>query len=359
MKLYTCSMSGMPKGVRRINGCWYEDTATRAVFLDTTVKSGDPTYAPTWPMVMGHKAGKISDAEYTAQYTEKMRASFKAHKESWHDLLDNCRQEGKSLVLLCYCTPGKFCHRTLLADMLVKVGEHLKIPVTYKGEYKAERTLIPVMNSRGEYQPMAGPAHVAENPSIRAMIRDGRRMPGWGPGYADIEGVIGNPPKPCLRVGICAGEMHYAPTWGGYACSTCHLHQYGESTLRTLASSVGSEMIDEIDHGQVRIERILTSSDLLPSRIPSVPPTGLYLTLESGSTPDDAYRAEAATLWQDGVPLNPYLGVDSSDDAGCYQCILLRVITEDADSLLDWAVRYNDRTGRSGMMNPYCVLLNE
>ena len=33
-------------------------------YLDTTVKSGDKTFAPTWEMVMGHKKEQISAAVY-------------------------------------------------------------------------------------------------------------------------------------------------------------------------------------------------------------------------------------------------------------------------------------------------------
>ena len=45
-------------------------------YLDITVKSGDKAFAPTWKMVMGSKQGKITDEEYTHQYTELMRKSY-------------------------------------------------------------------------------------------------------------------------------------------------------------------------------------------------------------------------------------------------------------------------------------------
>jgi len=94
--------------------------------LDITVKSGSRSrldgipgsiFAPTWELVMGYKQGSITPADYTAAYTQLMRRSFVRHRELWRRLLAQER-----VVLACYCPPRSFCHRLVLADILVKCG---------------------------------------------------------------------------------------------------------------------------------------------------------------------------------------------------------------------------------------------
>lgn len=85
--------------------------------LDITVKSGDPCFAPTWAMVMGWKKGEITDAQYTEMYYARMRESYRTNRSRWEEVLSH-----SSVTLLCYCPKGTFCHRYLLADILVKLG---------------------------------------------------------------------------------------------------------------------------------------------------------------------------------------------------------------------------------------------
>lgn len=86
-------------------------------YLDTTVKSGDKTFAPTWEMVMGHKQGKISDEEYVQKYYDMMRDSYQENRHRWDETLSM-----EEVILACYCRPDSFCHRYLLKEMLVKCG---------------------------------------------------------------------------------------------------------------------------------------------------------------------------------------------------------------------------------------------
>jgi len=85
--------------------------------LDVTVKSGNKAFAPTWDMVMGHKRGQMSDSEYVERYYTLMRRSYREQRQTWDWLLSQ-----DEVTLLCYCAKGKFCHRTLLAEILVKLG---------------------------------------------------------------------------------------------------------------------------------------------------------------------------------------------------------------------------------------------
>ena len=86
-------------------------------FLDITVKSGNTAFAPTWPMVLNHKSGAITDDEYTDQYTKMMRRSYCDQRADWDKVLAMDKT-----ALGCYCRADKFCHRHLLADMLVQCG---------------------------------------------------------------------------------------------------------------------------------------------------------------------------------------------------------------------------------------------
>ena len=94
--------------------------------LDISVKSctdDGSIFIPTWKMVTEYKAGNITQAEYTDQYYNLMRNSYNRYKQQWDHLL--CQDK---VVLVCYCKSYEFCHRRLLAAILIKLG------ATYKGE---------------------------------------------------------------------------------------------------------------------------------------------------------------------------------------------------------------------------------
>lgn len=90
---------------------------------DITVKTGSKIFAPSWKIVMDYKNGKISEQEYTFNYCGMMKNSYKEHRSDWDALLSKDK-----IVLCCYCPAGAFCHRLLLAKILVKLGAE------YEGE---------------------------------------------------------------------------------------------------------------------------------------------------------------------------------------------------------------------------------
>ena len=98
-------------------------------FVDTTVKSGDSVFAPTWPMVTAYKDGSLSESDYTKQYIELLRSSYREHRGDWLELLKLERA-----AIACYCKAGAFCHRMLLRDALEKVALANNLPFEYKGE---------------------------------------------------------------------------------------------------------------------------------------------------------------------------------------------------------------------------------
>jgi len=85
--------------------------------VDITAKSGLKMFAPDWENIIDVKSGAITEEEYTKKYYEKMRLSYKNHRAEWDWFLDQ-----PTAVIVCFCKTGTFCHRYLLADILVKLG---------------------------------------------------------------------------------------------------------------------------------------------------------------------------------------------------------------------------------------------
>lgn len=112
--------------------------------VDTTVKSSDRLFAPTWAMVMEHKAavaeheaGRMTDEElkavndaYTAAYRRMMIQSWVKSRDRWEEIL----KSDEPIAISCYCQAGKFCHRLLLKDIFEELCKKLEIPFEYFGE---------------------------------------------------------------------------------------------------------------------------------------------------------------------------------------------------------------------------------
>ena len=72
---------------------------------------------PGWDLVMGIKNKTISVEEYTSRYLKKLELLNKeVILERLQEISKN--NNNRDLVLLCYETPDKFCHRHLLAQWL-------------------------------------------------------------------------------------------------------------------------------------------------------------------------------------------------------------------------------------------------
>lgn len=100
--------------------------------LDVTRKSArfdGIAFAPSWgilePALQARRDGRLDEAwpGYVADYTTEMRRSYREQRGAWDALL-----ERETVTLVCYCKQADRCHRTVLADILVKLG------ATYEGE---------------------------------------------------------------------------------------------------------------------------------------------------------------------------------------------------------------------------------
>lgn len=101
--------------------------------LDITIKSASTlegkVLAPTWAMVMAHKAGAVNDEQYTEDYYTLMRHRWQGQSFRFLRVLNRER-----IVLCCYCGKGKFCHRYLAVDILEKIAARYAIPFERGGE---------------------------------------------------------------------------------------------------------------------------------------------------------------------------------------------------------------------------------
>lgn len=109
---------------------WRTLEGTGIVLIDTTVKSGLKAFAPAWDMVLGHKDGSMSNERYTELYQGLMRSSWREQPQAWLDLLAKPK-----IALACYCRPGNFCHRHILASYLLAAGQAMGKTVVLRGEY--------------------------------------------------------------------------------------------------------------------------------------------------------------------------------------------------------------------------------
>lgn len=92
--------------------------------LDITRKSGELAFAPSWtilrPMLDARRQGGDWTwlwPRYVLDYISEMRASYRSQRPAWEALLS--RYE---VTLCCYCTDPLHCHRTVLAEILGKLG---------------------------------------------------------------------------------------------------------------------------------------------------------------------------------------------------------------------------------------------
>lgn len=82
---------------------------------------------------------------YRPRFEDEMRASWRAHRAAWRELLERPR-----VTLLCYCPDVARCHRGILVGLLSKAASHVGGAVTYGGEHRAcDRCGTVVLHTRG------------------------------------------------------------------------------------------------------------------------------------------------------------------------------------------------------------------
>ncbi len=102
--------------------------------IDITAKTNSwpgSVFAPTWEMVNGFRAQKITEWEYTLQYMGLMTSRWYHYPGEVRSAI-RAMTDGDSLTLVCFCPPQTFCHRILAARMLEGLAW---------GQYRGERIL--------------------------------------------------------------------------------------------------------------------------------------------------------------------------------------------------------------------------
>ena len=89
-------------------------------------------FAPSRDLVQGLKSRVITEEQYRDRYIQEMRVSWTQNQAAWRWLL-----EQSSVILVCYCGADSFCHRKVLAELLV---EHFG--AYYHGEITEDRELF-------------------------------------------------------------------------------------------------------------------------------------------------------------------------------------------------------------------------
>lgn len=78
-------------------------------------KKAWPSIVPDWTtIVQPIKAGQITEEEYAIRYMKQLEQIDVCRLFNWFLSISR----GKDVVLLCYETPDKFCHRHILAKWL-------------------------------------------------------------------------------------------------------------------------------------------------------------------------------------------------------------------------------------------------
>ena len=75
------------------------------------------SFAPSRELLYDYKAG-LSESDYKARYLNELGDSVHIH-EIFESLVPFCK--GRDLVLCCYESDGKFCHRHLLSDRVYQL----------------------------------------------------------------------------------------------------------------------------------------------------------------------------------------------------------------------------------------------
>lgn len=88
----------------------------------------DGPFAPSKDILAQYKKGEISDTDYTYFYFKRLNQIFNFKNDGGKGLssyLEDLKRrffDYIAIVFLCYETPEEFCHRHMLADLLIYYG---------------------------------------------------------------------------------------------------------------------------------------------------------------------------------------------------------------------------------------------
>jgi len=90
--------------------------------LDITVKNNrNHVLAPTWDLVMSMKNQKISWTQYEEGYMRLLNERLKTRRPEFVQLIEKSNKQ--DIVLVCFCTDERYCHRRLAKEFLDRLAE--------------------------------------------------------------------------------------------------------------------------------------------------------------------------------------------------------------------------------------------
>ena len=73
-----------------------------------------PQFFPDEKLLWGYKKGEIDEMEYTSKYLDQL------NNLGIKKILQTIQLFGENVILLCWESPEKFCHRHILADYIAR-----------------------------------------------------------------------------------------------------------------------------------------------------------------------------------------------------------------------------------------------
>ena len=103
------------------------------VLVDASIKSGNPTLAPTWGLLTEYKCGLVGEDEYEQRFKSIIKMRWNTSDE-FKQLINSMAVKEEVQVIGCYCAAGTFCHRHLLVEFLNHYCVKNQLPFEYLGE---------------------------------------------------------------------------------------------------------------------------------------------------------------------------------------------------------------------------------
>ena len=86
-----------------------------AVWKITAKDNPAHPFSPTWKLVNAYRRGEIDEHLYTANYYRLLHNRWPEVEKVIRRML----KDDKKIALGCYCKPGEFCHRRIVAELIL------------------------------------------------------------------------------------------------------------------------------------------------------------------------------------------------------------------------------------------------
>lgn len=113
MKIYTSYYAMIPR-LNNDEYCYIRASKSKPPWLDGIRIDGIPVLYPHWDLINDWKSGRITWEDYKERYLYQL--SFISKEDVIKQLYD--LSQGKNIIIFCYESNDKPCHRHILAEWL-------------------------------------------------------------------------------------------------------------------------------------------------------------------------------------------------------------------------------------------------